>query len=295
MKYKIIILAFLILILPLSFLIAFQKSRIKTCARIFLSQVYNSEWIFGEDFGYKYRLFCPENLEKKNNRKYPLLVYLHGAGERGNDNRLQIYDLPYLGTGGGKNKKVFQKKYPSIVYVPQCPKNKTWNDKDTLTALTKTIDKLTDKYPIDKDRLYLIGYSMGGSGTYALASQYYLSTKQPVAAIVRLAGQSSFDRKTHEIISKSSVWLHVGLHDIDLRIEKAREAYAILKEIHKNAIETSKQTNIAQHPGTTVTLRLNHVERAKKSEYMNDGHGISNFPFEDSSLMEWIFRQQLRR
>lgn len=242
--------------------------------------------------GSRYRLCKPENFTTKSNKeKYPLIVYLHAAGERGKDNRKQIDGLSVLGNGFSKQAKSFQTQHPCFVYVPQCPSDAEW-DADTLSVVIETIESLIKEYPIDESRLYLIGYSMGGSGTYALASQYNLATKQIFAAIVRLAGQGSFDKQVHEIIAKSSVWLHIGLQDTKLRIEKAREAYSILKEIHQTAVETTEPINIARHPGSTLTLWVNHTERVKKSEYINDGHSISGFPFEDPALMTWIFRQK---
>lgn len=246
---------------------------------------------------YKYRLCKPKNYKNESDlhRKYPLVIYLHGAGGRGNDNSKQSYGLRRLGNGFGGQAKSFKNKYPCFVYVPQCPSNSTWNNKTTLTMVTKTIEKLISEYPIDRDRLYLIGYSMGGSGTYALVDQYYNFNKQLFAAIIRLAGQSSFDYHVHKIISKSAVWLHVGLHDASVRIEKAREAYGILKDIYKNAFETTEKTKIKGHPGTTLTLTLNNIEKVKKTEYEKDGHSISGFPFDDPELLEWLFNQTVSK
>lgn len=296
MQNKTITIIHLVAILSLATLMVLQKDRVKTGIKIFLSQVQNSAWIYGETNNCKYRLAVPpEYRTTDDDKKYPLVVYLHGAGERGNDNRLPIYDLEYLGAGGKENTKAFQGTYPSFVYVPQCPKDATWKDPEILAGLNKTIAELRSKYPIDRERLYLIGYSMGGSGSYALAESFYQATNQNFAGIIRLAGQSLFNQQTHEIISKSHVWLHVGLKDAQIRIKAAETSFRTLAELHPGAIETSTEITIPNHPGTTRTLTLHGDEIAKLTEYTNDGHGISEFPFYDTYLLEWLFSQRAQK
>lgn len=119
----------------------------------------------------RFRLCKPGNITEDTNIKYPLVVYLHGAGERGNDNSKQIRGLDILGNGFSNQAKSFQPQHPSFIYVPQCQSKSFWSSKQTLTVLIDTIQYLVEKYPIDTNRLYLIGYSMGGSGSYSLASQ----------------------------------------------------------------------------------------------------------------------------
>ena len=241
----------------------------------------------------KYRLSKPTDYNQSSViiKKYPLVVFLHGGGKQGNDNKMPSYGLRFLGNGFNKQAKSYQVRYQSFVYVPQCPSGKSWRDKDTLALLISTIEHLQSKYPIDMERLYLIGYSMGGSGTYYLANHYYTSHKKLFAGIIRLAGQSSYEKQVHEIISQSAIWLHVGLQDTDLRIEKAREAYKILKGFHKKSIETTQEITLRKHPGTTRTLFVNNRERVKLSEYQNDGHSIAGFPFQDSFVLDWLFTQ----
>ncbi len=242
-----------------------------------------------------YRFSAPDNLNEKDNEIYPLIVYLHDAGKRGNDNKKQINGLSYLGNGFSKRAKLFREKYPSFVYVPQCPEKTSWNNPEILDMVIKTIEKLKSELPIDQQRIYLIGYSMGGSGTYALADRYYDLKQQKFAAIIRLAGQSSFDNHTHSVISKNSVWIHVGLQDTALRVAKAREAYEKLKHLYKDTVETTEKIVIENHRGTTFTLTQNNIEKVKKTEYKNDGHSIGFFPFSDPNTLGWLFNQKIAR
>lgn len=131
----------------------------------------------GNEMGY--RILLPKKYDE--NKKYPLLLFLHGAGERGNDNNLQL-------THGSNQflSKTFRQNYPSIIIFPQCPKDGYWasatpvNDPlkfsypkkpkenpilDLVEGILKTIRK---EYSIDKKRIYVGGLSMGGMGTYEI-------------------------------------------------------------------------------------------------------------------------------
>jgi len=244
--------------------------------------------------GLKYRLYVPDDYDGCNSEKFPLIVYLHGAGERGEDNSRQIEGLTQLGNGFNRQARAFRVMYPSFVYVPQCPENKTWSDEDVLDAVVQAIAEIRNTYSIDSLRLFLIGYSMGGSGTYSLATRYYRLHLQPVSGIIRLAGQGSFDRETHEIVSRSRLWLHIGLHDAPVRIERAREAFEMVKENRKIDAVKLEEVAIDKHPGITATLSIADKEVAKLTEYENDGHSISSFPFDDPKLLRWLFELKMR-
>lgn len=241
----------------------------------------------------KYRFSEPQNYSGTvtDDTQYPLIVYLHGAGERGSDNRQQSLNLSYLGNGFNRQAKSFRENHPCFVFVPQCPRNETWNG-DILTELTSTIEYLIEKYSISRSQLYVIGYSMGGSGAYSLAERYYVQTGQVFAGVIRIAGQGSFQPRLHEIIAKSAVWLHIGLQDTELRVEKAREAYALLKENVTKSLETIEKGRLAGVEFETHSLKVDGREHVKLTEYSGVGHGINIFPFKDKMILPWLFSQK---
>jgi predicted peptidase len=108
-----------------------------------------------------YILTTPNSINE--NEKYPLIVFLHGAGERGDNlDLLKCYCVPKLFTNDNEyhGLKVF-------TVSPQCPQEKTWIDfKNEVYSL---IDEICEKYPIDKGLISLCGISMGGFGTWELA------------------------------------------------------------------------------------------------------------------------------
>ncbi|HIG28159.1 MAG TPA: phospholipase [Verrucomicrobiales bacterium] len=106
----------------------------------------------------EYLLYLPDNYEAEE--KWPLIVFLHGAGERGDDiEKVKVHGPPKLVESG--------KKFPFIILSPQCPTGRRWST-DTLLDL---LDDISSRYKVDAERVYLTGLSMGGYGTWDLASR----------------------------------------------------------------------------------------------------------------------------
>ena len=126
-----------------------------------------------------YRMLEPQN--KCFLKKYPLAVFLHGAGERGQDNERQL-----IWGAGTFIKEENRKDYPCFVIAPQCPEEKRWVDvnwdlmkhvmpekpSENMALVMELIDQVIDKYPINKRRIYVTGLSMGGYGTWDLISRW---------------------------------------------------------------------------------------------------------------------------
>ena len=109
-------------------------------------------------------------------KKYPLVIFLHGAGERGEDlDRASIH-------GFMKYVREQDKDYPFIYIAPQCPKEKYWGC--YTESLLAFIDYIYEAYPVDQDRVYLTGLSMGGTGTWMLA----MADPHRFAAIAPICG-----------------------------------------------------------------------------------------------------------
>ncbi len=110
-----------------------------------------------------YWVFMPRNETAKTEQGYPLILFLHGMGERGAKPELvKKNGLPKLLT-----QKPFQNQCPFIVVSPQCPDGKCWSGKQ----LVELVEKLLVKYPVDKSRVYITGLSMGGFGTWAAMAE----------------------------------------------------------------------------------------------------------------------------
>ncbi len=123
-----------------------------------------------------YLLFLPKGYEAAKNpqsRRWPLILFLHGAGERGTD-------IWKVAVHGPPKNVATHPDFPFIVVSPQCPDGQIWS-KETLLAL---LDEVIEKYAVDKQRVYLTGLSMGGYGTWDLG----LSGPERFAAMAPICG-----------------------------------------------------------------------------------------------------------
>ena len=93
----------------------------------------------------------------------PLIIYLHGAGERGqNEEHLYKHGIPKLIREG--------REFPAIILSPQCPGDFVWNN--VVRELKEMIDKVVEQFEVKPDRISITGSSMGGFGTFEMALTY---------------------------------------------------------------------------------------------------------------------------
>jgi predicted peptidase len=124
----------------------------------------------------KYLLYLPKEYGKEADKKWPVLVFLHGSGERGSDlEKVKMHGPPKLIAAG--------KEFPFLVVSPQAPAGKGW-DVETLNGM---LDEILLKYSVDTSRVYLTGLSMGGHGTWDWAT----SNPERFAAIAPICGFGS--------------------------------------------------------------------------------------------------------
>lgn len=127
------------------------------------------------DVKLNYLLYLPKDYNE--DKAWPLMVFLHGAGERGNNlEQLKLHGPPKLIAEG--------QDFEFIIVSPQCPADKWWVGMDS--HIIALIDETMEKYRVDKDRVYLTGLSMGGYGTWNIAGNY----PERFAAIVPICGGS---------------------------------------------------------------------------------------------------------
>jgi len=157
-----------------------------------------------------YLLSLPKGYEDSK-KDWPLILFLHGAGESGDDlARVKKHGLA---------KVVGSKDLPFIVVSPQSP-GRGWNP-DALNAL---LDDLSARYRVDKDRVYLTGMSMGGFGTWALAAAY----PGRFAAIAPICGGG--DPKQAKRLKDLPTWVFHGAKDPTVPLARSEEMVKALKD-----------------------------------------------------------------
>lgn len=213
-----------------------------------------------------YRLLTP--VAPQAGEKYPLVLFLHGGGERGDDNTAQLLH-------GVKRfaQDDFLKQYPCFVVAPQCPKELIWASRkfseeaayqDEPSVPTKMLMELLDSLEatlaIDTHREYVTGLSMGGFGSWDMAM------RQPhrFAAIAPVCPAGS-DYSRMGTIQHLPVWVFHGDADTDVKVERTLKAVAALKAA-------------GGHPLYT--------------EYPGVGHNCWNQAYADLKFYEWLFSQR---
>jgi predicted peptidase len=112
-------------------------------------------------FELNYLLYLPEGYDAKGAKRWPLILFLHGAGERGtNLSKVTVHGPPKI--------VKTDTNFPFILVSPQCPSNQTWSDESLLGLL----DSIIKKHKVDETRIYLTGLSMGGYGTWSLGLRH---------------------------------------------------------------------------------------------------------------------------
>ena len=162
-------------------------------------------------YSYNYLKYLPDGYDGK--KKFPLLIFLHGAGERG--------DNLELVTKHGPPKLIKKgKRFPFIVISPQCPKGSWWKA-DGLDAL---LDDFISKHAVDESRIYCTGLSMGGYGTWALGGQ----NPKRFAAFAPICGGGN--RTDARQIAKKPVWVFHGAKDKVVPLTESERMVNALKQ-----------------------------------------------------------------
>jgi predicted peptidase len=155
-----------------------------------------------------YRLLLPATYDKT--QKYPLILFFHGAGERGNDN---ISQLQWVAADMAKSD--FETKYPCFVIAPQCPNNQQWvdmpwdkpsgvrpvNPSASMQMALKILDGILNEFSIDKNRVYVVGISMGGYATWDCITRF----PQRFAAAIPVCGGGDENTVT-PAVAKVPIW-----------------------------------------------------------------------------------------
>jgi len=215
-----------------------------------------------------YRLLTPD--VNASGKKFPLVLFLHGAGERGNDNESHLVHGSQMFLN-----PVNREKYPAYVLFPQCPAEDYWaflgrphsftavEAEDEVTPIIKAVKELLDSYlenpRIDRSRVYIMGLSMGGMGTFDMVCRF----PDIFAAAIPICGTA--DNGMLADVEGVSFRIYHGDADPVVPVECSRKAYMTLKK-------AGADVEYFEFPGC--------------------GHGSWNPAFSTPDFMEWLFKQK---
>lgn len=236
-----------------------------------LSQ-YEKHWFIQNGDTLPYRLLLPENYDAA--KKYPLVFFLHGAGERGKDNEKQLVHGAKLFL-----KDEVRKSFPAIIVFPQCATNSFWSNVDIKTDNGKRVFsfrnggeptiamKLAQEllmnilktYPITKKQIYVGGLSMGGMGTFEIVKR----NPKLFAAAFPICGGANV--ATARSLKKTNWWVfHGGKDDV------------VPPKLSQDMVDAMKKEK------ATVKFTL----------YPNANHNSWDPAFAEPELLAWLFAQR---
>ncbi len=231
---------------------------------------YEKKWMVQNGDTLPYRIMMPLNYD--SSKTYPVVFFLHGAGERGSDNQRQLIH-------GGKifSKDSVRAAHPAFVVIPQCSVNDYWsnvlrvhNDKNksgfdfledgpagrTMAMLEELVDYILAKYPVNKTQVYVGGLSMGGMGTFELVRRM----PNTFAAAFPICGGAN--PLTAKKIKKTQWWIFHGAKDDVVPSYHSQNMYDALKKA-----------------GAKVKFTL----------YPNNNHNSWDSAFAEKGLLDWLF------
>lgn len=207
-----------------------------------------------------YLRFLPKGYSAKAERRWPLILFLHGAGERGTD-------IWKVATHGPAKNVTGETDFPFIIVSPQCPEHQVWSN-DVLLAL---LDEITARYAVDTNRVYLTGLSMGGYGTWALG----LAHPEKFAAIVPICGGGQMisvilsSRDKGPALKSLGVWAFHGGKDPVVPLEESQRMVDALKK--------------AGLPDVKLTV------------YPEAGHDSWTETYKNPELYDWLLKHERRK
>ena len=209
-----------------------------------------------------YRLLAP-NTAKNAQTRYPLVLFMHGSGEIGNDNQKHLWTFPLRWAESD-----MRQRYPAYVLVPQVPSRSVNYDKKqaysisyatpTLTSVLELVDDITSRYPIDPDRIYVAGFSMGGSAAW----QSVLLRPELFAAASPFSGVAPDRYFAERYLHTPILVTHGGNDNVTLPVSSELMT-----------------TRIQQLGGKQITMRF----------YPELGHAVPNDIIYENWWWDWLF------
>ena len=222
--------------------------------------------------GFRYKVFIPANWTPK--KKWPVILFLHGAGERGEDNIAQTR----VGIGPALERR--KDSFQAVVVLPQCPRDRWWSEPEMQARAMSAFDQATHEFNGDSSRAYLTGLSMGGYGSWAIA------VNNPVrfAALAVICGgirtpararglPNPLDvgddpyRSAARKIGKQPIWVFHGGADPVVPVTESRKMVAAFKSLRRPV---------------------------RYTEYEGVGHNSWDKAYAEPDFFTWMLAQKLK-
>lgn len=233
-----------------------------------------------------YRLLKP--LETQADQRYPLIISLHGSGGIGNDNRSNLRDW-----NGIMAQESWREKYPCVVIVPQRKPGGIWGPKpdddrvkyyyvrNDLLKVFELIDEIKNEFPIDESRIYALGSSGGGIGTWNIV----LARPNLFAAAIPVCGRFEFQPEQIKSLTDIPIWCFHGDADPLIDVKYSRAAFAMLSE-HGAVMKYTELRDVKHNSWIQAfNYQGDDEEKGYLTRYSNDRCDRSE------DIWQWLFSQ----
>ncbi|HWN99872.1 MAG TPA: alpha/beta hydrolase-fold protein [Blastocatellia bacterium] len=235
-------------------------------------EIFSERTITDGAASYRFKVFVPAGWTKK--KKWPVILFLHGAGERGDDNVAQT--RVGIGPAIERQKETFQ----AVVVLPQCSKDRWWSEPEMLARALKAFDQSVKEFNGDGSREYLTGLSMGGYGSWAMA----VFNPKRFAALAVICGGIRAPARAGQVPNP-----------LDVGSDPYRSA---AKKIGKRPIWVFHG---GADPAVPVTESRKMVEAFKAigwpvryTEYEGIGHNSWDKAYAEPEMFSWMLAQKLK-
>jgi predicted peptidase len=209
------------------------------------------------EFKLEYLLHLPASYQPGESKRWPLILFLHGAGERGSN-------VAKVGVHGPPKVVKTNPEFPFVVVSPQCPAGQIWSDE----ALLALLDEITATHKVDEKRIYLTGLSMGGYGSWSLGLRH----PKRFAAVAPICGGGDTipvllaNQSNSAALKKLPVWAFHGAKDEVVPLSESERMVAILK----------------RHGNPNVKLTV----------YPEAGHDSWTETYKNQELYDWLLQHR---
>jgi predicted peptidase len=235
---------------------------------------------------HNYRVYIPRGY--KPDKKYPVVLYLHGGGETGDDNERQI------GHGLGGAIQLFMWKYPERFgsFIAVFPQTKTYWIGGEAEAAVKALDQTINEFNGDAQRVYLTGFSLGGYGAWYLAAKYpkKFAAVAPVGGGILPPGIASADKipPMFRLLVPAEMFAHYTAQDPYAAFAKAigktpTWVFHGAEDEEVSVTEARKMTAAFKATGNP----------AKYTEYAGEKHFVTDKVYTDAQFWQWLSAQRL--
>nr|WP_233711341.1 prolyl oligopeptidase family serine peptidase [Lederbergia citrisecunda] len=233
-----------------------------------------------------YRLFEPENTEGKQ----PLVLFLHGAGERGVSNDVQLLANRGAISWAAPDQ---QAKNSAYVAAPQAAIGNSWTSQTNMNLLLDLIETLKNEYPIDPDRIYITGISMGGMGTWALIQSH----PELFAAAIPVCGTGNVNQAKNLV--NLPIWVTHSADDTTVPVSGSRNMINAIAAAGGKVVRAEYAGNLSREAANAaaqqlVNTAMENGSHTLYSEFIRgttpiNGHFAWVPTYENDVMKNWLF------